>query len=109
MPRNSSPSSYKPSSSSKTIIPSKNVFYPTPVNQTPSIGASIKDGIASGFGWGIGTSIAKSIFGGSTDNPIKQIYEKCTNEKNVFVSCIQNNNSEMCLEKENIYKECLSK
>ena len=34
----------------------------------PSIGGAIVDGISSGFGWGIGTSFARSIFGGSNVN-----------------------------------------
>lgn len=31
-----------------------------------SIGGAIMDGMSSGFGWGIGTSFARSIFGGSS-------------------------------------------
>jgi hypothetical protein len=34
--------------------------------QSPSIGSSITQGLFSGFGWGIGTSLARGIFGSGT-------------------------------------------
>ncbi len=94
---------------------------PTTVNhtyQSPSIGTSIKDGIVSGFGWGIGTSVARSIFGGSSStqqpsqvNPVQttQQIEKCSNEKNEYFTCLKYNSAGSCYNHEELLKACLEK
>ncbi len=94
---------------------------PTTVNhtyQSPSIGSSIKDGIASGFGWGIGTSVARSIFGGSSNTQqVSQVnsvqttpqLEKCLNEKNEYFTCLKNNSAGSCYNHEELLKQCLEK
>jgi hypothetical protein len=89
--------------------------------QSPGIGTSIKDGIASGFGWGIGSSIARNIFGGSSapssvpeNKPIQQIstndqQNKCMYEQNEFFKCLKNNGSGMCYDLEENLKKCIEK
>ena len=133
MPRNinSYKSSNKPSYShtnNKTVSNTPIQTPPVSVNhtyQTPSIGTSIKDGIASGFGWGIGTSIARNIFGGSSNQqPQPQIInpthptqvtqptefnEKCSNQKNEYFSCLKINSAGMCYMQEELLKQCLEK
>jgi hypothetical protein len=89
--------------------------------QSPSIGTSIKDGIASGFGWGIGTSIARNIFGGNSTPTQTNVVEqpkinnnseqnsKCGIEQNEFLACLKTNGSGMCYELEEKLKKCIEK
>jgi hypothetical protein len=86
--------------------------------QSPSIGTSIKDGIASGFGWGIGTSIAKSMFGGGStqtvvhtpeQQPKQEQNSKCLIEQNEFMSCLKTNGTGMCYDMEEKLKKCMEK
>ena len=134
MPRNinSSKSTNKPSYSHTNNKTATTPIQTPPVSvnhtyQSPSIGTSIKDGIASGFGWGIGTSIARNIFGGnSTQQPVQIIQptlptqatqstqstefnEKCLNQKNEYFSCLKNNSAGMCYTQEELLKQCLEK
>jgi hypothetical protein len=135
MPRTNSSSS----SRSSYGLPPRHNSYRTPVPstpvqntqphvvqhqvQSPGIGTSIKDGIASGFGWGIGTSIARNIFGGSSGpapiveqpKPLQQVsssndqINKCMIEQNEFFTCLKNNGSGMCFEFEEKLKKCMEK
>ena len=64
--------------------------------ETPSMWSSVKQG----FGWGVGTSIARNIFGGNTETNIKeQIVEApaktgaCFNEDNLFKKCLKEEGS----------------
>lgn len=128
MPRNIN--SYKTTSNHASHSNNKNTItpalpttptLPTTVNhkyQSPSIGTSIKDGIASGFGWGIGTSVARSIFGGTSNtqqesqvNPVQttQQIEKCSNEKNEYFACLKYNSVGSCYNNEELLKLCLEK
>ncbi len=58
-----------PQSKIQPISPIQPVTPVQPIQQVQppktSIGGAIVDGMASGFGWGIGTNLARSIFGGS--------------------------------------------
>lgn len=125
MPRNIN--SYKTSSKQSSYSNNKSIntpttpTLPTTVNhtyQSPSIGTSIKDGIVSGFGWGIGTSVARSIFGGSPStqqpsqvNPVQTTpqIEKCSNEKNEYFACLKYNSAGSCYNNEELLKLCLEK
>jgi hypothetical protein len=145
MPRSNGSSTSRPSSSRISIsnigssrsnlnLPPRHTSFKTPVAntpvqtsqpqvvQSPGIGTSIKDGIASGFGWGIGTSIARSIFGGnSTPTPIteqpkatqpvssNEQTNKCNIEQNEFFTCLKNNGSGMCFDFEEKLKKCMEK
>lgn len=77
--------------------------------QPPSMLSNIKDGIASGFGWGIGTSVARKIFGlgdsSATSSPTISTTSNsmCQNEQNALNECIRN--SEKCHDKDKKEKE----
>jgi hypothetical protein len=78
-------------------------------HETPSMWSSVKQG----FGWGVGTSIARNIFGGNTETIVKeQIVEApakigaCFNEDNLFKKCLKEEGSGMCYQHEEILKKC---
>lgn len=129
MPRSTSrsnSSSANSSSSSKTTV-TKNTTVAkisptvstTPVTmQTnkPSLMSTVKDGIASGVGWGIGTSIARSIFGG-TGNTINQSVEsksventpaisKCLTETENYRRCNERFGSDFCQNELDFLNKC---
>lgn len=121
MPRNSSSSKSSFRSPTKSHI-SKPVYKPapppSPVPQTISVqqeSPSMWSSVKQGFGWGVGTSIARNIFGGNSTEtivketkvevPVKQ--EKCFSENDIFKRCLQEQGSGMCFQQEELLKKCL--
>ena len=119
MPRSSNSKSPTRSTISKPTYKQVKPSTPTPTqvpqtiqvqHETPSMWSSVKQG----FGWGVGTSIARNIFGGNTETivkekqvevPIKQ--DPCFNEDNLFKKCLKEEGSGMCYQHEEILKKCL--
>ena len=84
-------------------------------SQKPSIISSVKDGIASGFGWGIGTSIARSIFGGTvspnTNVPTNNITDglpvtKCFSETENYKKCTEKFSADLCFNELEFLNKC---
>ena len=124
MPRSNSTSSRSSYSRSSPTYPKSQIKQttPAPIQNTPQTqviqhqGPGLGSSIVSGFGWGVGTSIARSIFGGSTEqkptivsNVSNNETPKCSLEQNDYLSCLKTNRSGMCYEKEEILKKCLEK
>jgi hypothetical protein len=100
----------------------------TPVNpiapisiesQKPSIMSSVKYGIASGYGWGIGTSLARRIFGGVTNpnntsinnTPINNTTEgipvtKCFTETENYKKCTEKFGVDFCQTELDFLNKC---
>lgn len=76
--------------------------------QKPSIMSSVKDGIASGFGWGIGTSIVRNIFGGSSTNNTTEVLPvtKCFTETENYKKCIEKFGVDFCLNDLELLNKC---
>lgn len=106
---------------------------PTIQVQQPSIGSAITQGLSSGFGWGMGTSLARSIFGGGSSqqhsqitnttapipttiptqpqilNPSQETHTKCFAETEEFNKCVKEFGENNCFEKQQILKMCLER
>jgi len=100
---------------STTVSPTAPVSHPSIETQKPSIMSSVKDGIASGFGWGIGTSIARSIFGGTvTPNTNVQTNNitdglpvtKCFTERENYKKCTEKFGDDFCLNELEFLNKC---
>lgn len=104
--------------STNTSIPSVSPVVPVAPTITqptkPSIMSSVKDGIASGFGWGIGTSITRSIFGGNvsqnTNIPTTGIeitpVTKCFTETENYKKCTEKFGADFCLNELEFLNKC---
>jgi hypothetical protein len=103
--------------SANTKITSTNQQATTPVvvqQQPQSFGKTITDGIASGVGWGLGTSVVRSIFGGttSTNTPVNSsiknntTFEKCVSEMDTLKKCMNENGSALCLNELEVFNKC---
>ena len=118
MPRSSSNSkSPTRSSISKSIYKPIKTQAPAQVPQTiqvqqetPSMLSSVKQG----FGWGVGTSIARNIFSGNTETIVKETkievpvnVNACFNENDFFIKCLKEQGSGMCFQQEELLKKCL--
>lgn len=105
MPRSSSPSRTGPtrrivSVTKRTAAPVSAPMHTTAPNiiaERPSFGQSVKEG----FGWGVGTSIARSLFGGSQSQavPVTPVAPAAPTPKNPeYEQCMKEsfNNAEAC-------------
>lgn len=119
MPRSQSKPTY---SSSKTSHPSNTNHITIPKPTAPAVPAtqtvvveqqprSIMSSIKDGFGWGIGTSIARSIFGGSsnqtninTESTSTTI--KCFTEIENYRKCTEKYSSDFCQTELDFLNKC---
>lgn len=102
-PKNSSNTRTFTSNNTKTITTAKST--PTTTSsisiqsQKQSIIGSVKDGIASGFGWEVGTSITRSIFGGVSNQNNNSTINN-TNDATPITKCFtETENYKKCTEK----------
>ena len=91
MPKERKVSSYSPSASYRPSLTYKSIPGPTMPTQ-PTLGQSIKEG----FGWGIGTSIARRLFGPS-ETPSETVRVVHTNE--AYTKCLEEKGSKEECEK----------
>jgi hypothetical protein len=118
MPRTSSP----PRSSVKSFPlhkPSKALPLPAPTPYVPSQSSvqapGLLDSVKQGFGWGVGTSIARSLFTPSeskSSTPLSQPVQtsKCQEVEHAFNTCIKSapHDIQTCQEQLDKYNKCLS-
>lgn len=129
------------SNTKKTEIQPKPSTTPAPIPaqastnqvQQPSIGSVITQGMFSGFGWGVGTSVARSIFGGGSSqqnsqtsnttatipetlpaqpqilNPSQETHKICVAETEELNKCVKEFGENNCFEKQQILKMCFER
>lgn len=81
--------------------------------QNTSIMSSVKDGLASGFGWGIGTSLARNLFGGvanPNNTPINATdrisFTKCFTETENYKKCTEKFGVDFCQSELDFLNKC---
>ena len=84
---------------------------PSQPSQSPSIMSNIKEGMAVGFGAGLGRSVFDKIdnFFTGKDKNKQYIQPNCLDEQRDFLTCLKNEDCKNKLEKEETLKKCLNK